>query len=301
VVVTISDDRFVADFTGSAPQVPGPINNSRTGLESAVRLIFKALTNPHIPANSGTFRPIEVICPDRTVFTAERPAPVSTYWETQMYAVDLIWRALAPHVPERLPAGHMLSVCAVILAGTHADTGAMALCVQPLLGGWGAGHDKDGESGQFSAADGETYNIPIEITEARYGFLVERYAFHTDDGGHGRYRGGRGVMLDYRIRTDDFTLTGSFGRHKFPPWGMANGAAGSRNYMSILRGDGTTETLGKVTGLQLRKGDIVRMVTASGGGWGDPRKRDPEAVRADVRNDYITAEQATLHYGHEPG
>jgi N-methylhydantoinase B len=299
VAVTITDDRFIADFTGSAPQVLGTINNSRTGLVSAVRLIFKALTNPHIPANSGTFRPVEVLCPDRTVFTAERPAPVSTYWETQMYAVDLIWRALAPHVPERLPAGHMLSVCAVILAGTHAHTNKGVLCVQPLLGGWGAGQAKDGESGQFSAADGETYNIPIEITEARYGLLVEQYAFHSQDGGHGEFRGGRGVTLDYRIGTDTFTLTGSFGRFKFPPWSMDGGKPGSRNELQILRVDGTVETVGKVTGLPLKRGDLVRMTTAVGGGWGDPHKRDKKLVADDVRNGYITAAQAREHYGLE--
>ncbi len=299
VAVTISDDRFLADFSGSAPQVLGPINNSRTGLVSAVRLIFKALTNPHIPANSGTFRPVDVVCPDRTVFTAERPAPVSTYWETQMYAVDLVWRALAPHVPDRLPAGHMLSVCAVILAGTHVHTGKGVLCVQPLLGGWGAGKAKDGESGQFSAADGETYNIPIEITEARYGFLVEQYAFHTHDGGHGEFRGGRGVTLDYRIGTDSFTVTGSFGRFKFPPWSMEGGRSGSRNELQIIRADGSVQTVGKVTGLQLGKGDLVRMTTASGGGWGDPRRRNKEKVRSDVRNQYITAAQASEYYGVE--
>lgn len=301
VSVTITDERFVADFTGSAPQMLGPINNSRTGLVSAVRLIFKALTNPQIPANSGTFRAVDVICPDRTVFTAERPAPVSTYWEAQMYAVDLIWRALAPHVPERLPAGHMLSVCAVILAGVHAHTGKGVLCVQPLLGGWGAGHDKDGESGQFSAADGETYNIPVEIAEARYGFMVEQYAFHANDGGHGEFRGGRGVTLDYRIGTDGFTLTGSFGRFRFPPWGMSGGANGSRNELQILRADGAVETMGKCTGLALKRGDLVRMTTACGGGWGDPRRRDSERVRADVRNGYITQQQAQQHYGLDPG
>jgi N-methylhydantoinase B len=298
VKVTIDDDRFVADFTGSAPQVLGPINNSRTGLEAGVRLIFKALTGPHIPANSGTFRPIQVICPDKTLFTAERPAPVSTYWETEMYAVDLIWRALAPHVPHRLPAGHMLSVCAVILAGTHADTGKLALCVQPLVGGWGAGVAQDGQSGQFAAADGETYNIPVEIAEARYGFLVEEYGFHDEDGGHGEFRGGKGVKLACRMRSDDFTLTGSFGRCKFPPWGINGGGEGTPNYMKIVRHDGTTQTLGKVTGLALRRGDVVEMITATGGGWGDPRRRARERVMADIRNGFITASQAEAYYTH---
>ena len=171
--------------------------------------------------------------------------------------------------------------------------------MQPLLGGWGAGAAKDGESGQFSAADGETYNIPVEITEARYGFMVEQYAFHAHDGGHGEFRGGRGVTLDYRIGTDGFTLTGSFGRFKFPPWAMHQGVDGSRNELQVLRADGSVETMGKCTGLALKAGDVVRMTTASGGGWGDPKRRDPELVRADVRNGYITPQQAKQHYGIE--
>ena len=88
-----------------------------------MRTIFKALTNPQIPANGGCFRALEVVCPDETVFTARRPAPVSTYWETMLYAEDLIWKALAELVPHRLTAGHVLSVCAIIIAGDHADTG----------------------------------------------------------------------------------------------------------------------------------------------------------------------------------
>jgi N-methylhydantoinase B len=297
VKITITDEEFVADFTGSAPQAQGPINNSRTGLVSAVRMIFKALTNPHIPANAGCFRAVKVLCPDGTVFTAKRPAPVSTYWETQMYAVDLIWKALAPHVPERLTAGHQLSVCAVILAGTHADTKDFALLVCPLVGGWGAGITKDGESGQFSAADGETYNIPIEITEARYGVLVDQYAFHNEPGGAGEYRGGRGVVMDYRVRTDDFVLTGSFGRFKYPPWSMNGGQNGSPNKLQVLRTDGSTETYGKIAGLPLRKGDIVRMVTAHGGGVGDPKRRSTERINEDVRNGFVTPEQARTEYG----
>jgi N-methylhydantoinase B len=301
VKVTITDEKFIADFSGSAPQTLGPINNSRTGLTSAVRLIFKAITNPQVPANSGSFRPIEIICPDRTVFTAERPAPVSTYWETLMYGVDLIWRALAPHVPDRLGAGHMLSVCSVVFAGTHADSGKNTILVQPLVGGWGGGTGKDGESGQFAAADGETYNVPIEITEARYGVHVDQYAFHNEDGGHGEFRGGKGVVLDYRMRTDDFTVTGSFGRFKFPPWGMAGGRDGSPNHLDIIRADGTREVHGKVTGAKLAKGDVVRMVTATGGGWGDPMARPKAAIAEDLRNGFLTEEQAERYYGGVPG
>lgn len=301
VRVTISDDEFVADFTGSHPQVPGPINNTRTGLASGVRAVFKALTNPEIPANGGSFRPVRAICPDGTVFTAQRPAPVSTYWETMLYATDLIWKALAPHVPNRLPAGHMLSVCGTVLAGLHPDTGDLFLLVEPLVGGWGAGHDKDGENGQFCVGDGETYNIPIEITETRYGVTVDQYAFHTEDGGEGEYRGGKGVVLDYRVVGEEVFLTGTFGRHKFMPWGLNGGHDGSPNGISVIRKDGHVEgPFGKVARLRLAKGDVARLVTATGGGYGDPRRRPAAKVASDVRNGYITAEQAIRFYGAHP-
>ncbi len=298
VRVTITDDEFVADFTGSHPQVPGPINNTRTGLASGVRAVFKALTNPEIPANGGSFRPVRAICPDGTVFTAQRPAPVSTYWETMLYATDLIWKALAPHVPNRLPAGHMLSVCGTVLAGLHPDTGDLFLLVEPLVGGWGAGHDKDGESGQFCVGDGETYNIPIEITETRYGVTVDQYAFHTEDGGAGEYRGGKGVVLDYRVVGEEVFLTGTFGRHKFMPWGLNGGHDGSPNGITVIRKDGRVEgPFGKVARLRLARGDVARLVTATGGGYGDPRRRPPAKVASDVRDGYITAEQAIRFYG----
>jgi N-methylhydantoinase B len=263
-----------------------------------VRAVFKAVTNPAIPANGGAFRPVRAICPDGTVFTAQRPAPVSTYWETMLYATDLIWKALAPHVPERLPAGHMLSVCGTVLAGPNPDTGELFLLVEPLVGGWGAGHDKDGENGQFCVGDGETYNIPIEITETRYGVIVDQYAFHTEDGGAGEFRGGKGVVLDYRAVGDGTYLTGTFGRHKYKPWGMNGGHEGSPNFIKVIRRDGSEEgPFGKVARLRLEKGDVARLVTATGGGYGDPRRRPRGRVLADIRDGYINVEQANRDYG----
>ena len=216
-----------------------------------------------------------------------------------MAGADLIWKALAPHVPERLTAGHFLSVCATIIAGNHPDNGQFYLMVQPLAGGWGAGATKDGESGQFASADGETYNIPVEITETRYGVMCEQYAFHNDDGGDGEYRGGKGVVLDYKIMSEGATMTGSFGRHRFKAWGMNGGAEGSPNYVKVVRTNGTEETYSMFHQVPLAKGDVVRCVTATGGGNGDPRRRPREKVRDDLKNGYITPEQAALHYGYK--
>ena len=233
VKVTIAEDKFVADFTGSHAQVPGPINNSRTGLISAVRTILKAITNPQIAANGGCFRAIEVICPDGTLFTCERPAPVSLYWETMMAGADLIWKALAPHAPDRLTAGHFLSVCATIIAGNHPDTDEFYLLVEPLVGGWGAGATKDGENGQFASADGETYNIPIEVAETRYGVICEQYAFHGDEGRPRRVprRQGRCAGLP------DLVRGGHNDRQFRPPPFQGLGYGGRRRCLAQLRPD----------------------------------------------------------------
>jgi N-methylhydantoinase B len=298
VKVTVTDDQFICDFTGTHPQVPGPINCSRTGLHSGVRTIFKALTDPSIPANEGCFRPLRIICPDRTIFTCEKPAATSTYWETAMYATDLVWKAMAPIVPDRLPAGHFLSVCGIVLAGNHPDTSELFLLVEPQAGGWGAGHDRDGEEGLVCVGDGETYIIPVEVCETRYGVLVDQYGFDICEGGAGRCRGGRGLVRDYRITADEAWYTGTFGRHKFTPWAMEGGQKGSRNYTKFIFADGSKPiVLGKTARFPLKKGDVARLVTATGGGWGDPYERPIGAVQRDVQNGYITVEMAVQDYG----
>jgi N-methylhydantoinase B len=137
----------------------------------------------------------------------------------------------------------------------------------------------------------------VEITEARYGVLVEQCAFHNLDGGGGQYRGGRGVVMDYRVRTDDFLLTGSFGRFKYPPWSLNGGEDGSPNMLQVIRTDGKIETYGKVSGLPLKKGDVVRMITAHGGGYGNPKTRPRERVLEDMRNGFVTEAQAEQSYG----
>ncbi|HVH31286.1 MAG TPA: hydantoinase B/oxoprolinase family protein [bacterium] len=292
VVVTITDDEFICDFTGTHPQVPGPINATRTGLFSSIRTIFKAVTGPHIPVNEGCFRPVRVICPPRTIFTAERPAPVSTYWETKAYAIDLVWKALAPALPDRLTAGHFLSVCGTVISGLHPDTGDLFILVEPQAGGWGAGAHKDGESGLVCCGDGETYVIPVEVTETRHGVMVDQFAFNVDDGGAGQFRGGRGLIRDYRITAEEAQLTATFGRFKFPPWSVGGGRPGSPNFIRVLHRDGREVVFGKCARYRLTRGDVARLVTGSGGGWGAPARRDPARTERDLREGMVPPTQA---------
>ena len=300
VRVTITDDAFVADFTGSSPQVPGPINCTRTRLHSACRTIFKAITDPSTLVNDGWFRPVDIICPDGTVFTAQRPAPVSTYWETGAYAVDLLWHALFPVLPDRLTAGHHLSVCGTLIAGFN-EEGERFILVEPQAGGWGAGATKDGENGLVPVGDGETYVIPVEICETRYPFLVDQFTFNETPAGHGQYRGGLGLIRDYRLLTGEALLTTTFGRHKYAPWGTNGGEDGSPNGVKVFTPQQADPVLwqGKIARHVLRRGDVTRLVTGVGGGYGSPHKRPVNSVVDDVKNGYVSLETAANIYGVE--
>ena len=276
VRVEITENGVTCDFTGSHAQVPGPINCTWSGLVSGVRTVFKAITDPAEPATDGWFRPLTIICPEGSIFNAIRPAPVAAYFEATEMASDLVWHALAPAFPDRLPAGTFVSVCSTSLALTHQDTGEETLLVEPQPGGWGATRDADGQHGLVSVGDGETYTIPVEVAEQRYGVRVERFGFDIVPGaGAGRRRGGRGLVREYRICSDEALLTVAWGRHLYPPWGAAGGRDGSPNYVEVLR-DGTPigPRFGKVSRLPLRRDDVVRLVTGSGGGYGDPRERE---------------------------
>ena len=145
-----------------------------------------------------------------------------------------MWKALAPAMPEVLTAGSFVSVCATAIACTHPDTGEPTLLVEPQAGGWGASVLKDGEHGLVSVGDGETYVIPAEVCEQRYGIRVERFGFDVVEAGAGRRRGGRGLVREYRMLTDG-SLTVGFGRHRYPPWGVDGGHDGSPNYVEVVR------------------------------------------------------------------
>jgi N-methylhydantoinase B len=296
VKVTITPEKVIADFTGTSAQAKGPINCSYSGLVTAARCLFKAITNPTIPANGGTFRALQVICPPGTILSAESPAPVSVYYETQIAAMDVIWRAIASAMPRSLPAGHQRSVGATFITGTDPESGNLFVMGEPLVGGWGATADRDGDSGQFCCGNGETFNIPVELAEARFGLRVQQYAFHAEDGGHGQYRGGRGVVLDYEVLGEVASLTYAATRTVSRPWGLNGGGEGTHNYAEIIRTDGTRQRFSMCTLVPANRGDVIRLVTATGGGYGKPGDRSADAVAADVSDGYITAEQARQHY-----
>lgn len=298
VKVTITEDEFIADFTGSSPQVASPINTGYSSLCAGVKVIYMSILGPALAVNDGVFEPMRILAEDGSVLRCHAPAPTSCYFESMIYSSDIVWKALAPVFPEALGAGHMLSVCSVVLAGTKQGSGEPFLIVEPTGGGWGASDGKDGEVGQFCVGDGETYNVPVEMAENRYGIMIDEYSLHTDGAGAGKYRGGSGAVRTYRAMTDGQLFTASFGRNKFPAWGAAGGKDGSYNYFEFHKADGSMEgPMGIVARKVMNRDDTVRMVTCTGGGYGDPMERDPESVAWDVKNEYISVRQAEEDYG----
>ena len=297
VKITISPDEFLVDLRDNPDQDDGPTNTSRDGTMICAQMVFKSLTDPDTPANEGSFRPLKVLTREGSVFHAREPAAIGFYFETEVRVYDLIWRCLAPHIPERLPAGHFSSICGTFIGGIHPDTGRQYTIVEPQIGGWGAWEGQDGNPCIFSGFHGETYNTPAEISEARNGLFVDRMALNTAPGGEGRFNGGRGLVLEYRIRTENGFLTAGYTRSKIKPWSLEGGEDGSGNHVEVIKADGSEATYSFVTGLPLTTDDVVRVVTSSGAGYGDPKDRDPDAVRQDIRQGFITAERAREIHG----
>ncbi len=298
VKVTISPQRFVVDLRGSSPQVSGSINAPFPASLCTAKATFKAITSPHAPANEGNFEVLELLTEPGSIFHALPPAPISTYWETDSYVGDLMMKALAPHIPGRVPAGHFLSVCGTILGGYDERLKQSYALVEPQAGGWGATAAHDGPSGQFCLGDGETLNMSNEVIEARYPIRVEQYALNTEAStGAGKHRGGFGVVKDYRVLSREASFTASFGRAKFAPWGLLGGDKGSCNRAAVISEGKPPEWRGKIAARKLQKGDVVRLATGGGGGFGPAIERDPAAVQADVRNELLTLEQAQATYG----
>ena len=297
VKITISDAEFTVDLRDNPDQSTNPVNTSRDGVMVAAQMIFKSLSDPYSPANGGSFRPINLLTREGSVFHAKEPAPIGFYYEIELRVYDLMWRCLAPHMPDRLAAGHFASVCGTFIGGTHPDTGRQYTIIEPQLGGWGASRTGEGNSAMFCGFHGETFNCPAEINEARNGLYVDRMELNTAPGGEGKYTGGRGIVMDYRVRNDNGFLTAGYTRSKFPAWGVDGGRDGSPNYVEFRPKNGDPQQFSFVSGQVTNTDDVIRVVTGNGGGLGDPKERDPELVRRDVRNGLLAADRAREIYG----
>jgi len=265
--VTIESQRFTVDLSGNPAQRDAPYNTSRDGAVISSQMIFKALTDPTLTANAGSFRPLEVITEPGTIFHATGAAPHGYYFETRIRLYDMLWQCMARAMPERLPAGHFASVCGTVIAGEHPDTGRRYTMVEPQMGGWGATADRDGLDAMYSASHGETFNCPVEICESRYGIDVGYRRLNETHEGAGLHAGGRGLQTSYRPR-GRAALSAGYSRNRHPVWGANGGEPGGTNGITVCSARSGRTDYDYISGVAIEPGDEILIRTANGGGWG---------------------------------
>ncbi|WP_062437067.1 hydantoinase B/oxoprolinase family protein [Herbidospora daliensis] len=294
VTVTIDDGGFTVDFAGSAPATAGPINMPYGATEAICKVVLKSLTSADQPSNEGTVAPLTVKAEPGTLFHAVYPQPTFTLW-TGIVAVELILKALAQGMPDRLAASSGGDVPGFMMVGVHPDTGKLFAVSNNDPVGWGAtpGHDGMHAATHVSGSTGRT--TPIEVLEAKTGMFFERVEIRTDSGGAGRHRGGAGLRRDIRFVTEGEFLS-VIKKTRSRPWALDGGHEPDPNQVIVFPGTDREERV-STRRTAVSPGDRVTLLTAGGGGHGDPRDRDPEAVRDDVAEGYVSPQAARDLYG----
>jgi N-methylhydantoinase B len=266
VAIRVGAGRARVDFTGSAPQVEGSLNANYAITLSAVFYVFTALGREPIPANEGVLRRLRVEAPAGSIVNANFPAAVAGgNVETSQRIVDVLLRALAPAAPDRIPAASSGSMNNLAVGGFDRRRGRAFSYYETVAGGAGAGPHGAGMSGIHTHMT-NTLNTPIEALEAYYPFLVTRYALRSGSGGAGIGRGGDGLVREIQfLAPADVTLLTD--RRRIPPWGLAGGGPGRRGRNFIVR-RGRKRPLASKINLRVEAGDVVRLETPGGGGWG---------------------------------
>ena len=255
------------DFSGSDRQVEGSVNAVKAITYSACFYVFRCLLQEDVPATAGLMRPIEVVAPAGTVVNARPPAAVAGgNVETSQRIVDVLMRALAQAIPDRIPAAAAGTMNNLTIGGIDPRTGEAFAYYETIAGGMGARPTKDGVSGVHTHMT-NSLNTPAEALEYAYPLRVRRYALRSGSGGAGRYRGGDGIVREIEVLTDaEVTLLAD--RRVRGPWGLHGGAEGAAGNATILRADGSHEKLPGKFNVRLRKGEAIRIESPAGGGWG---------------------------------
>jgi N-methylhydantoinase B len=293
--VTIAADGVRFDMTGSDAQRRAPVNSTYAQTYSACAYALKALIDPDVPVNAGFYRLVTIIAPAGTVTNCLPPAAVVGGWETHVRLVEVIFKALAAAIPEKVPAGCKGMMCHAGFGGINPHTGDYYCFLETLAGGYGGRAGRDGPDA-VQVHGQNTENAPVEETEINYPVRILRYELVDDSEGAGRYRGGLGLRRDYLFYDHDVSFTILADRDRWGPWGLFGGQAGRKASYLLNPDQESVELSSKVT-LDLKAGQVISYRTCGGGGYGSPRQRDPQAVLADVRDGKVSPERARTIYG----
>jgi N-methylhydantoinase B len=300
VRVEVRGEEMTIDLTEVARQVRGFYNSGITTGHACAQVAYKCLTSPtDYPINDGSFRSLTAIVPSGRVVSATRPAPMRSWMTFPMTIVDTVFKALAPAIPDRVIAGHHADLLMSQFHGINPRTSEFFIGnFGPLGGGWGAKRGEDGVSATVCINDGDTHNSPNEQVETKFPIVVERYALVPDSGGAGRHRGGLGVERVVRARTD-ITINTQVERAHCRPWGLDGGRDGKGNAVALRFGDTwkTDFPNAKVLVAHVKTGDAFRLRSGGGGGHGSPLERPLADVLNDVRQGYVSVDEAEELYG----
>ncbi len=268
VSITFDPDATSAhvDFTGSSPQVASSMNAVFAITYSAIYYVFRCLLPEDAPANAGLMRPITAHAPAGTIVNAVPPAAVAAgNVETSQRIVDVLLRALAQALPDRIPAASSGTMNNLTIGGTDPRTGKPFAYYETIAGGMGARPNADGLSGVHTHMT-NSLNTPVEALEYAYPFRVRKYAYRPDSGGAGKFHGGDGLIREIELLADS-QVTLLSDRRKFRPYGLAGGEPGEAGLAIHTSGNESREIQAK-SSLQAKSGDVVRIETPGGGGWG---------------------------------
>jgi len=285
--IDIRGEEMVVDLSGSGPQALGPINATLASSGSAVFYAVMACADEPIPATAGCYRPIRVVAPEGTIVNARHPAPVANRVVVTHRLATTVLGALHQAVPDRIPAAYygVSYVCAFQTIGA---AGERDVLVEIEVGGGGGHPRQDGLNG-YSSGMHNNANIPIEMIESELPLTVTRYELLGDTAGAGRHRGGLGLVREWRVNCPEAVFTANLERFKYRPYGLDGGEAGSAGSLALVRDGAVMPLASKVGNLRLRRGDVIRLETSGGGGFG-PASERPAAARArDLALGYVTS------------
>jgi N-methylhydantoinase B len=298
LVLTVGRGRLHFDFAGSATQLNCARNIPYRALLATVYTVSKALLDPEVPANAGYYRTLDISAPAGSVVGPVAPAAIGCRSISASVLGDVIAAALSQALPDKALAGsgpHHLYV----LSGTDPRSGRYFVNYETLAGGMGARANRDGVDGVRVHASGSS-NLPIEALEHAYPFRVERYALWDDSAGAGRYRGGMGVLRDYRVLSDDIVVSLSSERQHVAALGAKGGEAGALG--AFVLNPGTPQELklpSAAADVRLPRDSLLRICTPAGGGYGDRGRRDHAAIERDVNEERVSRDAASKSYGKE--
>jgi N-methylhydantoinase B len=257
----------IVDFAGSDPQVQGSVNAVEAITYSACFYVFRCLLAEEVPATAGLMRPVQVIAPEGTIVNARPPAAVAGgNVETSQRIVDVLLRALAQAIPDRIPAAASGTMNNLTIGGIDPRTGKPFAYYETIAGGMGARPGKNGVSGVHTHMT-NSLNTPAEALEYAYPLRVRKYSMRPASGGTGKHKGGDGIIREIEVLTDcEVTLLSE--RRTFAPWGLNGGGEALSGNTSVIRNDGSVEQMPGKFSRRLRSGERIRIESPGGGGWG---------------------------------